>query len=100
VSTLRTRICEDNPGWQVSERRLRKLRTEAQMEDVAGNPHMVESRDGQQYSTGLHTAPGQRVDNVISDDGVEYAYLVGIGARIPTGRTFKKDEGTGEWVLQ
>jgi hypothetical protein len=100
VTELRNLIHQNNPEWPISEKRLRRLRTEAQMDETARNPHVVQSKDGERYSTGLHIAPGEMTQDIIGEDGVERTYLLGIGICTLTGRKFKKDEGTGEWVLQ
>ena len=78
---LRTRIREDNPGWQISERRFRRLRNEVQKEDIAMNPQLVMSNDsdGQWHETWPHTIPGEPTQHIVEKDGVERTHLPRLG---------------------
>jgi hypothetical protein len=80
---LRTRIREDNPGWQISERRFRRLRNEVQKEDM---------------TLGSTQFPGNR--RKISLGKMERNARTCLGLGLCSGRTVRKDESTGERVLQ
>jgi len=67
------------------------------MDEIARNPHLVQSREGQVCSTGLH---GKMTQDIIGEDGVERTHFLALGTYNLTGRKFKKDLATGEWVLQ
>jgi hypothetical protein len=67
------------------------------MDEFARNSHLVQSREGQVCSTGLH---GKMTQDIIGEDGVERTHLPALEVYVLTGRRFKKHVATGEWVLQ
>ena len=103
VPRLRALLHERHPTWQISEKRLRRVRVDAMEEfDEAFsgmNEQNFTAADGTVRT--IHTKPGSTADNGIthiSGDGEEFQLLPAIGISIATGRRFKKDSA-GEWVL-
>jgi len=112
---LRMLLRVNHTDWQIAEKRIRRIRQEllsegssdAEEGDISNAPpefkgfnqHKTYDRKGGQVAT-VFTAPGDPgPQQMIEEDGQEYQVLLKYGMKVATGRRFRKDEATGEWVL-
>lgn len=115
---LRTLLRSKHTEWQIAEKRLRRIRQELLSEeapsdseeqggDGSGTPpefkgfnkHKTYDAKKGQMAT-VFTPPGDPgPQQMIAEDGEEFQVLLQWGVKIATGRRFRKDEATGEWVL-
>jgi hypothetical protein len=103
IPKLRALLREQHKDWQIGEKRLRRLRQEVlDDEDGAGMfdgmKQQTITTEHTSQSTMVLTRPElEKVDH-INEDGIEYQLIPAIRVMIETGRKFKKDASTGDWV--
>ncbi|KAF7976486.1 hypothetical protein HWV62_6271 [Athelia sp. TMB] len=105
VPRLRALFHERHPTWQISEKRLRRVRVDAmeEFDEAFGgmNEQNLNAADGTVRPIHTEREPGSMAENgimQIRENGEEIQLLPAMGIFIETGRKFKKDS-TGEWVL-
>jgi len=100
--------------WQIAEKHLRRIRellneqAHDGEDDASDTLHEFKSfskhkiydlKRGKVAS--IYTAPGPpRPRQMIDEDDQEYQVMLEWAYKVATGRQFRKDEVTGEWVLE
>ena len=108
-------LCVNHTDWQIAEKRLRRIRRELLDEQAHGgeddpsdtppefkgfNKHETYDLKRGQVAT-IYTAPGaSEPQQMIEEDGQEYQVMFEWCCKVATGRRFRKDEMTGEWLLE
>jgi hypothetical protein len=90
ISSLRALLLEQHKDWQIAEKRLRRIR-----QDILAGLQTCTTEHGTR-SMYVHKDMEKRLH--IDSDGVEYQILLDLGVWAETGRKFRKDMLTGEWV--
>jgi len=113
---LRMLLRAKHTEWQIAEKRLRRVRQELFSEETPDEEHehtttrtppefegfnkhkTYDAKSGRMAT--VFTAPGASgPQQMIAEDGEEFQVMSEWGVKIATGRKFRKDETTGEWVL-
>lgn len=96
LPSQRAMVMEQHPTWQLSERRFRRIR---QIVNDTYVPQIVRDNNGNPSTVAYVHSSSPTQLQIDPETGEEFSHILALGVFTATGRKFRRDDTSGEWVL-